>query len=136
MAEKIGNRAKRKRFSFIGALNPTNKRLFAPFYSENYTNTEVFLTWIEQVLIPELTPEMIVVMDNASFHKSTKIRVLIESTGASLLYLPKYSPDLNPIEKCWRPLKIRIQKTRKLFQTFDEIMTHIFGTKECQEICN
>ena len=46
-------------------------------------------------------------MDNASFHKSQKIRDLIESTGAELLYLPKHSPDLNPIEKYWRPLKIQ-----------------------------
>ena len=108
MAEKVGNRSKRQRISFIGALNYQKRQLFAPFYSENYTNTEVFLTWIEQVLVPVLEPNMVVIMDNASFHKSGKIRDLIESVGAELLYLPKYSPDLNPIEKCWRPLKIQI----------------------------
>jgi len=136
MAEKVGNRSKRKRISFIGALNYQKRQLFAPFYSENYTNTEVFLTWISQVLVPVLEPNMIVIMDNASFHKSGKIRDLIEKTGAELLYLPKYSPDLNPIEKCWRPLKIQIQKARKFCENFDEIMTYIFCKNKCQVICN
>ena len=123
MAEK--NRSKHKRVSFFGALN-----------SENYTNTEVFLTWISQVLVPVLEPNMVVIMDNASFNKSGKIRDLIESAGAELLYLPKYSPDLNPIEKCWRPLKIQIQKARKVCTNFDEIMTYIFCKNMGQKICN
>ncbi len=136
MAEKVGNWSKRQRISFIGALNYQKRQLFAPFYSENYTNTEVFLTWIEQVLVPVLEPNMVVIMDNASFHKSGKIRDLIEKTGAELLYLPKYSPDLNPIEKCWRPLKIQIQKARKFCDNFDEIMTYIFCKNRYQFKCN
>jgi len=136
IAEKIGNRSKRKRISFIGALNYEKRQLFAPFYSENYTNTDVFLTLVKMVLVPELKPHMVVIMDNASFHKSQKIRDLIESTGAELLYLPKYSPDLNPIEKYWRPLKIQIQKAMQFCKNFDEIMTHIFCKNKCQEIYN
>jgi transposase len=136
MAEKVGNRSKRQRISFIGALNYQKRQLFAPFYSENYTNTEVFLTWIEQILVPVLEPNMVVIMDNASFHKSYKIMDLIEKTGAELLYLPKYSPDLNPIEKCWRPLKIQIQKARKFCDNFDEIMTYIFCKNRYQVKCN
>ena len=136
MAEKVGNRSKHKRVLFVGVLNYQKRQLFAPFYSENYTNTEVFLTWIEQVLVPVLEPNMVVIMDNASFHKSVKIRDLIESAGVELLYLPKYSPDLNPIEKCWRPLKIQIQKARKFCKNFDEIMTYIFCKNMGQKICN
>jgi len=136
MAEKVGNRSKHKRVSFIGALNYQKRQLFAPFYSENYTNTEVFLTWISQVLVPVLEPNMVVIMDHASFYKSGKIRDLIEFAGAELLYLPKYSPDLNPIEKCWRPLKIKIQKARKFCKNFDEIMTYIFCKNKCQVICS
>ena len=56
IAEKVENRSKRKRISFIGALNHQKRELFAPFYSENYTNTEVFLTWVKEVLVPELKP--------------------------------------------------------------------------------
>ena len=136
MAEKVGNRSKRQRISFIGALNYQKRQLFASFYSENYTNTEVFLTWISQVLVPVLEPNMVVIIDNASFYKSGKIRDLIESAGAELLYLPKYSPDLNPIEKCWRPLKIQIQKARKFCANFDEIMTYIFCKNRYQVKCN
>ena len=106
MSEKAGNQPKSKRVSFIVTLNYQKRQLFTLFYSKNYTNTEVFLIWIEQLLVPVLEPNMAVIMDNASFHKSGKIRDLIESAGAELLYLPKYSPDLNQIEKCWRPLNI------------------------------
>ena len=79
---------------------------------------------------------MVVIMDNASFHRSVKIRDLTEQTGAELLYLPKYLPDLNPIEKCWRPLKIQTQKAPKFCANFDEIMTYIFYKNKCQVICS
>ena len=68
-------------------------------------NTEVFNTWLDKVLIPELCPGQIIIMDNASFHKSAKTRELIESAGCKLLYLPPYSPELNPIEKTWANIK-------------------------------
>ena len=87
---------------------------------------------------------MVVIMDNASFeqarclrgHKSDKIRVSIENCGAELLYLPKYSPDLNPIEKCWFPLKTKIKKARKFCDNFDEIMAYIFCNNKGKKICN
>ena len=79
---------------------------------------------------------MVVIMDNASFYKSVKIRDLTEQTGAKLLYLPKYSPYLNPIEKCWRPLKIQIQKAPKFCANFDEIMTYIFCKNIGQKATN
>ena len=78
---------------------------------------------------------MVVIMDNTSFYKSVKIMDLIESDDAELLYLPKYYPDLNPIEKCWRPLKIQIQKARKFCKNFDEIMTYIFCKNMGPKIC-
>ena len=100
--------------------------MFAPFYYDAYTDTEIFLTWIEQVLCPELTKNQVVVMDNASFHRSPKIRELIESRGAELKYLPTYSPDLNPIEHQWRHLKLKIEKIRKFCENIDGIMKMAF----------
>jgi transposase len=56
---------------------------------------------LEKILCPELRPGQVVIMDNASFHKSPRIRKIIENVGCQLLYLPPYSPDLNPIEHYW-----------------------------------
>ena len=64
------------------------------------TDGDVFLAYLEQVLCPQLRPGHCVVMDNLAAHKVAGVRELIEATGARLLYLPPYSPDFNPIEKC------------------------------------
>jgi len=83
---------------------------------EAATDGEIFLAYLEQVLCPQLQPGDIVVMDNLSAHKVGGVRNLIEQTGAELWYLPPYSPDLNPIEKCWSQVKqlLRAAKARSL----------------------
>ena len=101
--EKLGNRANRERITIIAGL--LNKRIVAPLRFEGYTNTETFNTWVEKNLIPELKPNHVIIMDNASFHKSQRTKELIESKGCILLYLPSYSPDFNPIEKMWGNMK-------------------------------
>jgi transposase len=68
-------------------------------------NREVFEAFVEHVLVPELKPADVVVMDNLSSHKGGRIRQLIENTGAELRYLPPYSPDLNPIELVFSKIK-------------------------------
>jgi transposase len=68
-------------------------------------NSDVFEAFIQQVLVPKLTPGDTVVMDNLSSHKGQRVRAMIESAGATLLYLPPYSPDLNPIEMAFAKLK-------------------------------
>lgn len=87
-----------------------NKEIIAPVVFEGTCDTEVFLSYIEQILIKELTPGQTVVMDNISFHKNPKVRELIESVGCSILFLPTYSPDLNPIEHYWFKVKHQIRK--------------------------
>jgi transposase len=82
-------------------------------YFEGYCNTEVVLRWMKEVLLPELRPDMTVIWDNASFHQSLEFKTLIESTGCTLLFLPPYSPHLNPIEQWWSALKARIRRLRK-----------------------
>ena len=83
--------------------------------------TNLFEKWVEYFLIKELKRGQFVVMDNASFHKSPKTRDLIESVGCKLIFLPPYSPDLNPIEKFWanmkRWIKERITEFDKLYET-------------------
>lgn len=83
---------------------------------EAATDGEIFLAYLEQVLCPQLQPGDIVVMDNLSAHKVRGVRDLVEQTGAQLWYLPPYSPDFNPIEKCWSQVKqlLRAAKARSL----------------------
>ena len=77
---------------------------------KGYCDTLVFNVCLEQVLVPALRPGQTVLMDNASFHKSTTTKTLIESKGCTLKYLPTNSPDLNPIEPQWAILKARLRK--------------------------
>ena len=73
-------------------------------------NGDVFTAFVEQVLVPQLAPGDVVVMDNLSSHKVKRVRELIERTGAELRYLPPYSPDLNPIEMAFAKLKAHLRR--------------------------
>ena len=72
---------------------------------EGPTTREVFEAYLERVLAPSLRPGQVVVMDNLSSHKAARVRELIEERGCELMYLPPYSPDLNPIEEAFAKLK-------------------------------
>ena len=82
-----------------------NNESIAPMVFNGSCNTNLFEAWVEKFLIKELKPGQFVVMDNASFHKSQKPKELIESVGCKVIFLPPYSPDLNPIEKFWANMK-------------------------------
>lgn len=86
----------------------------APMTINGAVDSLVFLAYVEQVLCPSLQPGDVVVMDNLPAHKVKGVRELIEACGARLIYLPPYSPDLNPIEKCWSKIKtyLRAAKAR------------------------
>ena len=98
----------KERISIIAALNQGS--LKAPCYFTGYCNADVFNAWIEQALIPELIPGQTVIMDNARFHQSEQTKILIENAGCKLLFLPPYSPDYNPIEHAWFPIKNAARK--------------------------
>ncbi|MFK4529186.1 transposase [Bradyrhizobium japonicum] len=80
------------------ASSSATRGIIAPWVLDGPLNRDAFETYVEKVLIPELPDRAIVVMDNLSSHKGPRIRELIEAAGATLLYLPPYSPDLDPIE--------------------------------------
>ena len=87
----------------IGAL--TTAGLTALMTLRGGTTKEVFVAYVEQVLVPELTEGDLVVMDNLAAHKDARVRALIEGAGAKVIFLPPYSPDLNPIELAWSWVK-------------------------------
>lgn len=87
------------------------------------TTGEVFVAYVEKVLVPNLVPGQVVVMDNLSAHKVAGVREAIERAGAELLYLPPYSPEFNPIEKAWSKLKgiLRDVGARSLDKLYEAI---------------
>ena len=85
-----------------------------------------FNYWLENCLLPTLGPGYTIVMDNAAFHKSEKTKILIEKARCNLLFLPPYSPDLNPIEKFWANLKAKIRKCIRRFPSLADAIDNAF----------
>lgn len=108
----------KRRISMIAGL--CNNKIIAPIIFEGTCNKEIFETYVGTVLIKELTPGQLVVMDNINFHKTDRVAELIKSVGCSVLFLPTYSPDLNPIEHHWFRIKRKIRKITHLFTDFYE----------------
>jgi transposase len=100
--------------------------LAAPFILDGPMDGVAFLTYVRRVLVPELKPGDIVVMDNLPAHKVTGVREAIEGAGASLIYLPPYSPDLNPIEKAFSKVKAILRKAAA--RTLEELWAAIAST--------
>jgi transposase len=120
--------------TFLAALRVD--RIEAPWLIDGPINGERFLLYVEKVLVPTLQPGDIVIMDNLGSHKTKAVRAAIRSAGARLLFLPKYSPDLNPIEQVFSKLKHLLRKSAA--RTGDAVCAAIaqhlgsFTKQECQ----
>jgi transposase len=122
-----------KTTTFTGALRLTG--MTAPMVLDGAMNGDAFRAYVEQVLAPTLSPGDVVIMDNLPAHKAAGIREAIEITGATLRYLPPYSPDFNPIENAFSKLKalLRAKAERTIDALWDavgEIVT-LFVPSEC-----
>ena len=111
-----------KIMTILGAMSLSG--MIATMTIEEPTDSDIFLAYVEHLLYPVLKPGDVVVMDNLSAHKAPEVRQWIEKAGAEVLYLPPYSPDLNPIEKAWAKLKqlLRAAKARTK-ETLDQAIT-------------
>jgi transposase len=92
---------------------------FAPAAFDGPADRESFCAYVEQVLAPQLRPNDIVIMDNLQLHKAARVAEAIETAHASLLYLPPYSPDFNPIENMWSKVKTHLRSAAA--RTFDDL---------------
>jgi transposase len=123
-----------KTTTFVAGLRPTG--MVAPMVLDGPINGVAFQAYVDQVLVPELNAGDIVVMDNLGSHKGLGVRKAIEATGATLLYLPPYSPDFNPIEKAFSKLKALLRKAAE--RTVDGLWNKIgellqtFTPRECE----
>jgi transposase len=97
-----------KTTTFVAGLRNTG--MAAPLVLDGPINGELFQVYVDQILVPELRPGDVVVMDNLGSHKRAGVRRAIEAVGASLLYLPPYSPEFNPIENAFAKLKAMLRK--------------------------
>lgn len=105
------------RVNIIAGWHDKTKQIIAPFIYSWSTNSAWFLVWFEFVLLPLLNPGTLIVLDNASFHKRKEIEKLANIYHFVPVFLPKYSPDLNPIEKCWANLKNWLRHHSKKYST-------------------
>ncbi|WP_256439908.1 MULTISPECIES: transposase [Candidatus Rhabdochlamydia] len=94
--------------------------IIAPFCYTGTCNTDLFNTWLEKMLLLELKADQVIIMDNASFHNSQLSLEMIKKAGCEVLFLPPYSPDLNPIEIFWANFKRKVQSTLNTFSTLSE----------------
>ena len=110
--------------------------LVAPWIVNAPMNTAVFETYIQTQLVPELSPGDVVILDNVAFHKSPRAEDLVRQCGAWLLFLPPYSPDLNPIEMAYSKLKALLRK--RAARSFDAIcnalgeICDLFEPQQCR----
>jgi transposase len=120
--------------TFVAALRCT--AITAPFVIDKPMNSAIFKAYLEKCLAPTLLPGDIVVMDNLSSHKNDDVRDIIEAAGASLIYLPPYSPDFNPIEQAFSKIKAHLRKAaeRSIPALWDRIgaILDTFCPHECQ----
>ena len=110
-----------KMLTILGAMD--HNGMLAAMTVEAATDRDVFLAYLDEVLCPKLRSGHVVVMDNLSAHKVDGVRQRIEACGAALLYLPPYSPDLNPIERAWSKLKQAMRATQA--RTVDALHTAV-----------
>lgn len=109
----------------------------APFVYDGAMNGNVFLAYVEQILVPSLSAGDIVVMDNLPTHKITGVRDAIEAAGARLLYLPRYSPDFNPIENAFSKLKALLRaKAERTIKALWDALGAILGQFTPAECAN
>ncbi len=121
--------------TFLAALR--HDRIDAPCLFDGPINGELFRAYVEQVLIPTLRPGDVVILDNLGSHKSKAVRNAIRAVGARLIFLPKYSPDLNPIEQVFAKLKTLLRKAAaRTVEAISAAIAQILGSFTSKECAN
>lgn len=120
--EKISGK-KYKRVSVVAGKQ--SNKIIAPMTYENTMTSGLFEKWFEEMLLNEIEQESLIVMDNAAFHRKAALEKIVSKTSHRLIFLPPYSPDLNPIENYWAYLKATLRKILYMFSDFYDALNYI-----------
>ena len=129
--KKLVGRIPGKKYRRIGIVAArVEKQLIAPLQYDGTMNSELFELWFETRLLKELPQECLIIMDNAKFHRKIKLEAILKKNRVMhrLLFLPPYSPELNPIEHSWASLKARLRKCLYKFSSFDDAVHFVFNS--------
>jgi transposase len=118
--------------TMVGALGLVG--VVAAMMVEGFVDGAAFLAFVQEVLVPQLRPGQVVVLDNLKAHKAAGVREAIEAVGARLLYLPPYSPDFSPIEECWSKIKAILRtKAARTLEHLWQAITEAFAAITSQD---
>lgn len=120
---KISGR-KYKRIGIVAAQ--VGNKVIAPMEYTGVMNSKFFEKWFEEELLPKILKGSVIVMDNASFHRKKILFRIAEEQGHQMIFLPPYSPELNPIEHLWSNIKRKLEKILPNFPSFDDALDFIF----------
>jgi len=126
--EKIYEKVSGKRYdrqSILGAKR--DKEILAPFGYSGTCDTKLFNFWLKTQLVPKLRKGQVVILDNAKIHKSEETRMIIEKAKCHIVFLPPYSPDLNPIEHTWAHKKQFIRANMHKFSKLGDAINYAFS---------
>jgi len=116
-----------QRFGIVAAQ--MGKRILAPLQYDGTMHSVLFEIWFEKCLLPALPERAVIVMDNATFHRKRKLISLAQRQGHRLIFLPPYSPELNPIENYWSWLKRYLRKYLSLHSSLDDAICSAFNVR-------
>ena len=102
------------------------KNILAPLKYEGTMDSTLFEVWFETRLMRELPPECVIVMDNAAFHRKRRLASITQNYGHTLIFLPPYAPEYNPIENFWAWLKDKMRSVLTHFDSFDDALCSSF----------
>jgi transposase len=117
-----------RRFKRVGIVAAQKgKTILSPLQYDGTMNSALFEIWFASQLLPSLPRNTVIVMDNASFHRKSKLFGIAKKAGQRLIFLPPYSPELNPIENFWSWLKRHLRKTLQNYDSFDVAVCSAFN---------
>jgi len=118
---------KHKRTGIVAAK--LGKKIISPLQYQGSMDSKLFEFWFENCLCINIPPKSVIVMDNASFHRKASLSLLAKKFGHQIIFLPPYSPELNPIENFWSWLKSKLKKVLREFDCFDDALCYCFMGK-------
>ena len=128
--EKIYAQISGKKYQRTGIVAAQiQKEIIEPLQYDGTMDSLLFEAWFEFRLLPALPLNTTIVMDNASFHRKSRLILIAEKHGHNILFLPPYSPELNPIENFWSWLKDRLRSVLHCFDSFDEALQDCFQVR-------